>query len=101
MYVKVHKKNDQWFRVDNGALVGDAVSPGGILEALKSLYGAEKQFANNNNFVIIYFGYFDNQNHFNHFCQKKACSDCQPVLKKRFCYKRANWIKSAGYYIKI
>lgn len=101
MYVKVHKKDNQWFRA-NGILVGDAVSPGSILEELKVIYGAEKEFASTSKkIIIIYHGYFDEGNNFNHFCQIASCSECHPLIKERFCYRRSRVHKSTGYYIKI
>lgn len=101
MYVKVHKKDNQWFRV-NGTLVGDAVSPGNILEELKAIYGTEKEFATNSkSIIIIHHGYFDGSNNFNHFCHNASCSECHPIIRERFCYRRSKAHKSAGYYINL
>ena len=102
MYIKVHKKDNQWFQVDTGALVGDAVLPGKTLENLMLMHGSGKNFAEMNNTIfVIYYGYIDNNNKFNHFCKKTSCYGCHPLIKKRFCHKNAASFSTAGYYLKV
>ena len=103
MYVKVHKKNNRWFRLDNGTLVGDAVSPGNLLETLQQIHGSDKYFVvekRKKQIVIVYHGYYDNNGVFNHFCKKDTCHGCDAYTKEHFCYKRLRLHKNAGYYIK-
>ena len=104
MYVKVHQKGNQWFREDTKALVGPAIDSANILNALKSIYGTDKNFATSNSngtIIIIYHGYYDSKGIFNHFCEKhSSCHKCNPVIKETFCYRRSKAIKSSGYYIK-
>lgn len=102
MYVKVHKKGNQWFREDTQALAGLAIDSVDILNSLKSIYGNDKCFATNEgNIIVIYHGYYDSKGIFNHFCQTpNGCHKCNPVIKETFCYRRSKAFKSAGHYIK-
>ena len=76
MYVKVHKKGNQWFRTDNGALVGTELDQRsrrykylaaqvGKRIIVKVSYHEDK---------IIYRGYFFN-NKFIHLKPGEKCSD--------------------------
>ena len=62
MYVKVHKEGNQWFRDDNGALVGTEIP--GYTSCYKSIYKhVGKQIVVENTkkeIKTIYYGYFHN-----------------------------------------
>ena len=96
MYVKVHKKDDYWYRSDTGELVGYSV-PLKDSFILRSMYG-DKLFAKNDqNVFVIYHGYFNN-NTFYHFCKNFSnCYRCNLATKNIFCGKDVR----DGYYIKI
>ena len=82
MYVKVHRITNQWFRTDNGALVGTEISPNSLqYKRISKIIGEQIIIKNTKNELkTIYFGFFSN-NKFTRLNSKKRCSD-----------------KSCGYY---
>ena len=75
MYTKVHKIGNQWFRDDNGTLIGTEVSPGPLLENLKKIYGNKIILSITNGYLVLFYGYIGNKS-FYHFCTKKDCMFC-------------------------
>jgi len=96
MYVKVHKKDDCWYRSDTGDFVGYGV-PLKKSATLRSTFG-DHFFAKNGEVVfVIYHGYLK-QNIFYHFCKNILnCAQCNSTTKNIFCGKKI----SGGYYIKL
>ncbi len=62
MYVKVHKKGNQWFRNDNGALVGTEISrKTSYYKTLSERIGNQIIIKNTSNEIkLVYYGYFYN-----------------------------------------
>ncbi len=62
MYVKVHKKGNQWFRNDNGTLVGTEVDKSiPNYQKLSKLIGNQIIIKDKNNELKqLYYGYFYN-----------------------------------------
>ena len=82
MYVKVRKKANQWFRIDNGTLVGTEISRySHYYKLLSQKVGNQIFIKNNNNETkTIYYGHFVN----NKFVRLSICEKCSD--------------KSCGYY---
>ena len=99
MYVKVHKKDNRWFKYDTGELVGKEVPEGQKLENLKILYGDNIIISNNNKYLIVYHGYFNTEGNFFRFCKRKVCQHCSNSIRTLAC---PNYVSkpTAGYYIK-
>ena len=76
MYVKVHKKGNQWFRNDNGALVGTELSrKTSYYKTLSEKVGKQIIIKDTNNEIkLIYYGYFYN-NKFTRLDVSQKCSD--------------------------
>ena len=76
MYVKVRKKCNQWFREDNGALVGAEISQDEkYYKKISKHIGKQILIKNTNNEVkTIYYGHFVN-NKFIKLDITKKCSD--------------------------
>jgi len=77
MYVKVHKKGNQWFRNDNGALVGTEIpeNTSYYQKLIKQIGKPAIIIKNTNNEIkIIYYGYFYN-NKFTRFRDSEKSSD--------------------------
>jgi len=76
MYVKVHKKENQWFRIDNGALVGTEIPrTTSYYKAIAKHIRKQILIKNTNNeFKIIYYGHFVN-NKFVRLDSSKKISD--------------------------
>lgn len=103
MYVKVHKIGKEWFRYDRGTLVGEDVPHGETFNRLKHLLGDKKFFIKNkkNEYIAVYYGYFDQDGNFIHFCDKKTCSKCSGFSYSMFCHRVSDRYKAnGGYYIK-
>ena len=83
MYVKVRKKGNQWFRIDNGTLVGTEISlQSQHYKKLSEVIGDQIVIKNTNNELkIVYYGYFFN-NKFTRLDPSKEYSD-----------------KTCGYYV--
>ena len=87
MYKKVHKKGNQWFRSD-GTYIGKEVQQRETLTHLKRLYGNHIFVQSNDEYIVIYSGYYDDNGIFIHFCNKESCFRCTPETRDMFCYKR-------------
>ena len=76
MYVKVHKKCNQWFRTDNGTLVGTEIHAGSAYYKLISEKVGKQIFIKNKNneTKTIYYGHFVN-NKFTRLSVSQKCSD--------------------------
>ena len=77
MYVKVHKKGNQWFRNDNGALVGTEIPENtSYYKKLIQRIGKSAIIIKNthNDVKMIYYGYFYN-NKFTRLQNSEKCSD--------------------------
>ena len=102
MYVKVHKTENQWFRDDNGALIGSDINVGSkTFNHLKILLGDNRMFVKTDDTILpIFHGYFRN-NMFFRFCTSKDCISCTAKTKTLFCSKIYDNAKkvSGGYYI--
>lgn len=102
MYVKVHKKDNQWLRDDNGALIGTNIhQKTKDFDRLKILLGDNRLFVKTDDAVLcIYHGYFREDNFFR-FCSSKKCLSCAQKTKNLFCPRVYDKYKSesAGYYI--
>ena len=75
MYVRVHKKGNQWFREDNGTLVGTEISKTtSYYKKLISRIGRPVIIIKNtrNEIKMIYYGYFYN----NKFTSLLDCEKC-------------------------
>ena len=83
MYVRVHKKGNQWFRENNGTLVGTEIHKSTYLyKNLINRIGKPVIIIRNTNNEIkmIYYGYFNN----NEFIRLQASENCSD--------------KTCGYY---
>ena len=102
MYVKVHKKENQWFRDDNGALIGNNIhTKSKDFDHLKILLGDDRLFVKTDEKVLsVYHGYF-REDKFFRFCSSKNCGSCAVKIKTLFCPRAYDKYKtdSAGYYI--
>lgn len=76
MYVKVHKKGNQWFRADNGTLVGTEINRSTeYYKKIAKLIGNQIIIKyKNNDLKQIYYGYFYN-NKFTRLDISEKCSD--------------------------
>jgi len=77
MYVKVHKIGNQWFRTDNGTLVGTEIATNTrYYQKLVKRIGKPIIIIRNtsNEFKQIYYGYFYN-NKFTRLDISEKCSD--------------------------
>lgn len=74
MYIKVHRQGNQWFREDNGTLVGNEI------EDTNSIYRNQHHIINtdDNRYFIVVQGYVNDLNQFIPLC-KATCipSDCK------------------------
>ena len=98
MYVKVHNVGNQWFRDDNGALVGKEVN---VQMEHRNVFILDPVTGN---IIIAIYGYLDKNNSFNplcsNFCYKESEKKKCPVHKIiDFCniYPHEN----DGYYIVV
>ena len=102
MYLKVHKKENQWFRDDNGALLGNNINiKSKEFDHLKILLGDDRLFVKTDDKILsVYHGYF-REDIFFRFCSSKKCSSCSPKTRTFFCPKAYDKSKSetSGYYI--
>ena len=108
MYVKVHMKNNHWYRIDTNEHYGKNIpidSQDYII--LKSVFG-DHYFSilnecGKNSITTIYYGYFDKNGIFFNFCQSKKCFTCPKRIRTLFCPKLLDEYKSktGGYYIKL
>lgn len=95
MYVKVHEKDNQWFRDDNGALVGKTqIKTGG--ETGEALILTDKRDG-----IIATYGYLDKNHVFVPLCKRQSCDYeclCQNLFNCRYTTKGG---KTAGLYIYV
>lgn len=77
MYVKVHKKANQWYRNDTGALVGTEISPYSNLYKNLLSRTSHKIFIQNgyNKIITVYIGYFDEYGKFRSLKRTDTISD--------------------------
>ena len=86
MYVKVYKENNQWFREDNGALVGNDIP---------LILG--HAFTCNDETIVPCYGYISGDGSFQKLCTGISCSftclsECNPNCRY------TNKAESEGYY---
>ena len=76
MYVKVHRITNQWFRTDNGALVGTEISKDSLqYKRISKIIGEQIIIKNTKNELkTIYFGFFYN-NKFTRLTVKSRCTE--------------------------
>ena len=76
MYVKVHRITNQWFRTDNGALVGTEISQNSLqYKRISKTIGKQILIKNaKNELKTIYFGFFNN-NKFTRLNGKVRCTE--------------------------
>lgn len=92
MYIKVHKKGNQWFRDDNGALVGNELKTNGIYQTciIKS---------DDNHFFKPILGYVNQLGQFIPLC-KAVCVPTQCELHKtEICFYHHKDEATFGYHI--
>lgn len=93
MYVRVHREGNQWFRDDNGALVG------------QTFYTAKSEVLidtkDKSSSIIAYYGYLDKDSSFVPLCKLQTCDyECLCKCKPECRYTTKN-IPSAGFYIPV
>ena len=105
MYIKVHTEGNQWFRDDNGDLVGENVfSLSKDFLFFKYMNNIHSLAKNNNRLYPIYEGYFDEKFNFIHFCNSKTeCNFCSRSKRIMFCKKEHTFQKNktGGYYVNL
>lgn len=93
MYVKVHEKDNQWFRDDNGALVG------------KTFYTAGSEVLidtkDKSSSIIAYYGYLNKDSSFVPLCKRQDCDyeclcECKPE-----CRYTTKEFESSGFYMPV
>ena len=95
MYVKVHEKDNQWFRDDNGALVGKTLIKAGDKTG-EALIVTDK-----NDGILASYGYLDKNHLFVPFCKRQACNyDCLCACFPHCRYTTKD-SASSGHYIYV
>lgn len=102
MYIKVHKREGNWFRSD-GTLVGKDVFSIKEISCLKLKYNCRMFAKCNDKIHPIYEGYFDKKRNFIHFCNSYSdkCNFCSKATRNIFCKRELSSLKqkTGGYYI--
>lgn len=113
MFVTVHKEGYQWFRDDNGALVGKNVAHGKTFNRLNQRFNGERFFWGDAKFFIkskkdeyfaVYYGFFNQNGNFIPFCTSSDCSKCigpASLMARSPLYCRQIHKSQGGYYIII
>jgi len=95
MYVRVYRKDDQWFRKDTHALIGTEV----LNTTSKYKFTQHIIQGADGTYYMPQLGYLDEKNKFVPLCKAHCCLSLCPHRNTPFCYHLNKINKTTGYYL--